>query len=328
MKHRIDPKVDCVFKALLGAEHNRRLLIHFLNAMLSGELPAPITEVTILNPYHEREFRSDKLSIVDVKAQDQARRLYQIEIQLLNLPDLPGRIVYGWANLYRSQLKKGDGYDQLQPAYSIWLLGETLRPEVAEGLHRFRLQDEQRRSLVAHGGIWLVELSKVTVATVHTEQERWLKFFVEGERLDEAQLPEWMQTAEMQQAMSTLQGFSEQERAYHRYQARQDYLRQQKSIENYMRAIRAEKEQAQAEKEQAQAEKEQAQAEKEQARAAEEQARAAEEQARAAEARERAEKEQARAAEEQARAAEARERAEKEAALAEIARLKAQLQGH
>ena len=152
------------------------------------------------------------------------------------------------------------------------LLGETLRPGVTEALHRFRLQDEQRRSLVAHGGIWLVELSKVTVETVHTEQERWLKFFVEGERLDEAQLPEWMQTVEMQQAMSTLQGFSEQERAYHRYQARQDYLRQQKSIENYMKAIRAEVEQA---------------------RAAEERERAEKEQARAAEERERAEKETA-----------------------------------
>ncbi len=172
---------------------------------------------------------------------------------MLNLPDLPGRIVYGWANLYRSQLQKGDRYDQLKPAYSIWLLAETLRLGVTEALHRFRLQDEQRRSLVAHGGIWLVELSKVTIETVHTEQEHWLKFFVEGERLDDAQLPEWewMRTVEMQQAMSTLQGFSEQERAYHRDQARQDYLRQQKSIENYMKAIRAEVEQAQAEKAQA-----------------------------------------------------------------------------
>ena len=256
MKHRIDPKIDCVFKALLGAEHNRRLLIHFLNAILSGELSTPITEVIILNPYNEREFQSDKLSIVDVKARDQAQRLYQIEIQLLNLPDLPGRIVYGWANLYRSQLKKGDSYDQLKPAYSIWLLGETLRPEVDEVLHRFRLRDEQGRNLVAHGGIWLVELSKCKVDRVETEQERWLKFFVEGERLDDAHLPEWMQTTEMQQAMSTLQAFSEQERAYHRYQARQDYLRQQKSIENRLRALRAEAEQARAAEERERAEKE------------------------------------------------------------------------
>ena len=81
MKHPIDPKIDCVFKALLGAERNRRLLIHFLNAILAGELAAPLTEVEILNPYNEREFRDDQLSIVDVKARDQGGRLYPIEIQ-------------------------------------------------------------------------------------------------------------------------------------------------------------------------------------------------------------------------------------------------------
>jgi hypothetical protein len=28
--------------------------VHFLNAMLGGELPAPIVDVVILNPYNER----------------------------------------------------------------------------------------------------------------------------------------------------------------------------------------------------------------------------------------------------------------------------------
>ena len=304
MKHAIDPKIDCVFKALLGAERNRRLLIHFLNAMLAGELAAPIVAVEILNPYNDREFLDDKLSIVDVKARDSSGRLYQVEIQLLNIPDLPARILYGWADLYSAQLQDGQGYDQLRPTYSIWLLGQTLRPQVTEAVHRFRLRDEQGRSLLDHGGIWLLELSKYVVETVETEQDRWLKFFVEGERLDDERLPAWMQTEEMRQAMSTLKAFSEKERAYHAYQARQNYLRQQKSMENYLNTLHAEIERIQAEKEQA--------------RAAEEQARAAEEQARAAE-------EQARAAEEQARAAEEQARAEKEAALAEIERLKSLL---
>ena len=67
MKHRIDPKIDCVFKALLGSEQNRNLLVHFLNAILTSDLSSPITEVEILNPYNDKEFLDDKLSVVDAK---------------------------------------------------------------------------------------------------------------------------------------------------------------------------------------------------------------------------------------------------------------------
>ena len=94
MKHQIDPKIDCVFKALLGAEDNRNLLVHFLNAILSIDLLTPIATVDILNPYNDKEFLEDKLSIVDVKARDNDGNLYQIEIQLVNFTDLPERILY------------------------------------------------------------------------------------------------------------------------------------------------------------------------------------------------------------------------------------------
>jgi len=67
MKHRIDPKIDCVFKALLGSEENHNLLVHFLNAILTSDLSAPITEAEILNPYNDKEFLDDKLSVVDAK---------------------------------------------------------------------------------------------------------------------------------------------------------------------------------------------------------------------------------------------------------------------
>jgi nucleoid-associated protein YgaU len=106
--------------------------------------------------------------------------------------------------------------------------------------------------------------------------ERWLKFFTEGEGLDADALPEWMQTEEMQQAMSTLKGFSEKEREYHAYQARQNYLRQQSSIQRRLEELEAAAIRAQAMQEQAQAAEEQARAAEEQARAGEEQARARE----------------------------------------------------
>jgi predicted transposase/invertase (TIGR01784 family) len=287
--HPIDPKIDCVFKALLGSESNRALLIHFLNANLGAALPAPITEVEILNPYNDKEFLDDKLSIVDVKARDQHGSLHQIEIQLLANRDLLARILYTWADLYSGQLKSGQDYSQLKPTYAIWLLGEDLLPKRPEFAHDFRLRDTLGRPLLDHGGIWLLELNKFHADTVQTEQDRWLKFFKDGEHLDPDALPTWMNTNEMRQAMSTLKAFSDKDRAYHAYQARQNYLREQRSIQRHLEELKAETEQQRAALEQARADRprprEQAQAEKEQ------------------------------------------ERAAKEAALAEIARLKAQLHG-
>ena len=306
MRHPIDPKVDCVFKALLGAESNQALLRHFLNAMLGSALPSPIIDTEILNPYNERESLDDKLSIVDVKARDEAGRQHQIEIQLLDHPDLPARILYGWADLYSAQLHSGDDYDALRPTYAIWLLGETLLREIQEYAHCYRLRDEQGRTFLDHGGIWLFELSKFHLDGVETEQQRWLKFFNEAERLDEQALPAWMQTREMTQAMSTLKAFSEKERTYHAYQARQNYLREQRSIQRHFAELRAE-----AERQRETIEQERKTIKRE--REAKEQACKA--------------REQACKAREQEREAKEQEREAKEAALAEVERLKRLLKG-
>jgi predicted transposase/invertase (TIGR01784 family) len=232
MKPQIDPRIDCVFKALLGAEENRDLLIHFLNAVLGGELPSCITFVDILNPYNDKEFLNDKLSVVDIKARDAQNQSYQIEIQLLTHRHLPARILYGWADLYSEQLKSGQDFSELRPVYAIWLLGEELpNDEEKDYARNFQMRDATGRRLVAHGGIWVLELGKFVLGKIETEQDRWLRFFVEGESLDDEALPAWMDTQEMRRAMGTLRKFSEKERQYHEYQARQNYLRQQRSLQ-------------------------------------------------------------------------------------------------
>jgi hypothetical protein len=160
--------------------------------------------------------------------------------------------------------------------------------------------------LLDHGCVALFELPKFAAeqaaaeqqaagqVAVASEEERWLKLFVEGEYLDPDNLPPWMNTPEMRRVMSTMQGFSEKERAYHAYQARQNYLRQQKTIQRRLDELSAERPRAGGGTRSE---------------------------------RERAEKEQARAAEQRERAEKERERTEKEAALAEIERLKARLKG-
>ena len=243
MRHAIDPKIDCVFKALLGAEENRNLLIHFLNAFLAEELGAPIVWVDILNPYNAKEFISDKLSIVDVKAQDRLGRLYQVEIQLSNHANLPARIIYNWADIYSQQLKSGQDYCELKPTYSIWLLAENLLTDDKDYVHHYKIRDERGNTFTPHGGIWLLELAKFTAGRVESEDQRWLQFFKVGEQLNDAALPGWMMSEEMKQAMNTLTAFSEKAREYFQYQARQEYLRIQRTIERDREEKRLEMEQ-------------------------------------------------------------------------------------
>jgi predicted transposase/invertase (TIGR01784 family) len=263
MKHQIDPKIDCVFKALLGNETNRNLLQHFLNAVISDDIHNPITAVEILNPYNEKEHLDDKLSIVDVKARDDQGRIYQIEIQLLSYGHLPQRILYNWADIYAQQLRSGENYTQLQPVYAIWLLEETLIHSDLDYRHDFRMRDKQGRLLNEDCGIWLLELDKFNQQTIENEQQRWLRFFKDGERLnDDAGLPEWMITQEMEQAMATLRQFSDKEQNYHTYQARQEFLRQQRTLQCELDQALSEKQAALSEKQAALSEKQAALSEK------------------------------------------------------------------
>ena len=155
------------------------------------------------------------------------------------------------------------------------------------------------------------ELNKFAAEHVETEEQRWLKFFKDGEHLNADHLPDWMQTPEMRQAMTTLKAFSDKERAYHVYQARQDFLRQQRSIQRELDDERSARAAERAAREVERQAKEAAL----QVGAAERQAKEAALQAQEAE----------RQAKEAALQAQEAERQAKEAALAEIERLKALL---
>jgi len=279
MKHHINPKIDCVFKALLGSEENKNLLIHFLNAILVKELDKRIESVEILNPYNDKAFIGDKLSIVDVKAKDKAGHFYQIEIQLKSFSYLHARMLYNWADIYSKQIKEGDNFDLLKPTYSIWLLAEDTIKNDKHYAHHYKLRDENGELLNQHGGIFLLELNKFNVQQLEENEHIWLQFFKEGENLDDQSLPHWMQSNEMKQAMNTLRVFSEKEKQYALYQSRMEYLRIQNTIhaelerersakfqalqEKTKQAQRADKEKQRADKEKQRADKEKQRADKE-----------------------------------------------------------------
>lgn len=268
MKHRIDPLVDCVFKALLGSEENRNLLIHFLNAVTGFQGDDAITDVIIMNPYNEEKFFAGKFSVVDIKAKCQNELKYQIEVQLARHRALESRILHNWSAMYHADLKKGEAYAKLKPTVSIWVLDLPLFPETSAYHLVFRPYDVTNGLLLSdHMTIHLLQLPKFeTTDTVANETERWLYFFRRAAYLESADdLPPPLQTKEMIQAMNTLVDFSEDEKRFLLYQSRLDELSTLSTWKEMIEEALREKEQAKKELENKQRENEQAQREKEQA---------------------------------------------------------------
>ena len=66
--------------------------------------------ITICNPFHVNESVTDKESILDIKAEDESHRTYNIEMQLQGNSIFSNRALYYWAKAYASQLSKGESY--------------------------------------------------------------------------------------------------------------------------------------------------------------------------------------------------------------------------
>ena len=60
---KISPRVDLAFKKIFGVEENKDLLISLINSIVSQD--DQVSDITLLNPYNPKNFRQDKLSILD-----------------------------------------------------------------------------------------------------------------------------------------------------------------------------------------------------------------------------------------------------------------------
>jgi len=215
MKTNIKPTIDCVFKAILGS-------------LKKGNL---IKKVTILNPYNEKEFIKDKLSIVDIKAQDESNKFYQLDVQVNINASIAERILYNWSCIYHSQLISGNDYTHLNPTTSIWLLEDTLyKPDKSQfdklfdkySHLKFKLyESELNFTLTDHLNIHILQLPFFrTEKSIKDDKDRWLYFFKEGHNLDIDSLPEKLNKKEIIKAMQTLQHFLKDQKAYLLYQER------------------------------------------------------------------------------------------------------------
>ena len=247
---KITPRVDIAFKKIFGVEENKDLLISLINSIVSEE--DQVAEVTLLNPYNAKNFKKDKLSILDIKAKGIDGKRFNIEIQISDEADYNKRALYYWAKLYTEQLKESDDYGLLAKAIGIHILNFTSIPESGKYHNVFHIIEKDNgvryfKDLELH----TIELKKFTdtvsnelsdvLSKIKTSLDIWVAFLTKYSLFDKDDLPENLEHTGLKKALGVLEvmNFSEDEKEG--YDSQLKWLRiQTNTIKKYEQQARDE----------------------------------------------------------------------------------------
>lgn len=224
MNRLLDPKVDFVFKRIFGSEENKDVLLAFLNETFKASQGELLKEITLVNPYIDKNALDDKLSILDIRAVTEDRKQINIEIQLFNHHNIEKRTLYYWSKLYEEQLGEGQNYRYLKKTITINIINFRYLP--GEQYHNiFHLREDRTGILLTDDlEIHFMELPKLETGAfdVGTGLVKWL-LFLKG--LDKSKWEEIaMDQPKLRKAMTTLEFLSQDREARRLYEMRQKAL--------------------------------------------------------------------------------------------------------
>jgi predicted transposase/invertase (TIGR01784 family) len=242
---KVNPKIDLVFKKLFGSEENKDILLSLINAVLP--LNQQIAKITLKNPYNVSDYAEGKLSILDIKAEDEHGKLFDIEMQIRGSKFYGKRALFYWAKMFGSQLdyvldesQNNDntleiGYSDLKKCIVISLMDFNFF-EDPEYRRFYTLKDgdtnEQHKDL-DYLDLYFIELKKYKgkLQNLKTTLERWITFLNNAHKYDNKNLPkELAEIKEIRKATQTLETMylDEQEKNY--YESQQKFWLDQNSF--------------------------------------------------------------------------------------------------
>ena len=240
----INPRVDLAFKKIFGVEENKDLLMSLINSVVSEE--DKVSSVTLLNPYNPQNFRNDKLSILDIKAEGETGKRFNIEIQISDEANYDKRALYYWAKLYTEQLHATKNYGSLNKAIGIHILNFTSIPNETKYHNIFKIKEkdsniEYYKDLELH----TIELDKFmrevgdelsgVVARVKSKIDIWSAFLTKYDLLNETILEGQLDDPDLKKALGVLNvmNFSKEERE--EYESHLKWLRIEAGIVDKVR---------------------------------------------------------------------------------------------
>ena len=188
---------DLFIQYLFARERGASPLLDFINAVLIDRGLPLVTAVTVRNPFNIKMFEKDKRTILDVKAQDENGRWFDIEVQIRNHKAVRERFAYYLAKLYASQLEEGEDWRKLRPALAIILTGFTT-DDTCDCVHRsYSLRQNEHPEFVYTDHLAIHELdiarfirdsSDSVESRVNPQLLQWLRFFAYADKKDREDL--------------------------------------------------------------------------------------------------------------------------------------------
>lgn len=174
---RMKPLNDVVFRKIFGEEVDKKLLIGFLNAILSTK----VKDIELRDDKLQRDSTEDKQGILDLKATLDNGEKVNIEVQQLNQYNMTKRTLFYWAKLYAENFKVKSDYRQLTKTITINILGFSLVGKESFHSSYHVYEDETKERLSDDLEIHFIELSKFKEEQKDLQNplHRWLLFLME-----------------------------------------------------------------------------------------------------------------------------------------------------
>lgn len=225
----LSPKLDVVFQALFGEVGNERITKDFLESILKKKIEKiDLSKNLILR----KEFKDDKLGILDILAELDGKENCNIELQIVDRKNIIERILYYWSKLYSRQIRSGEDYELLEKTIVILITNFKVKElETLEYHSSWKIIEENYRKVILTNKleIHIMELPKIEgKENEKDELLDWLYFLEnpKSERVEE----KMKENENLKEARQKLDGLSEDERMQKIAELRQKAIMDEKAI--------------------------------------------------------------------------------------------------
>ena len=217
----MSPTVDICFKELMQNPKVRKGMV----AAILGKDPDEIESTVLMPTILQQEYADDKLGILDARVKLVDGEQIDVEMQNAFFAFWPNRVLFYLGKMYTSQLKEGEGYENLKQCVHVSILNFIHFPDDNICFRAISFCEEGTGKICTDKmKIYVLELPKLPPEQKNEKDIiRWMRFLRAKSRKEFEKMAE--RDEYIQEAYEALKRMSADEKKRLEYEAREKALR-------------------------------------------------------------------------------------------------------